>query len=76
MSEKPPRRHSAPDVDDVSRKALRDTIKELSERRFAPWTPSPTETAVFAIAEGLEGLAKGLRDLAASGALAAKVPVK
>jgi hypothetical protein len=58
--------------DPVSRKALQDGIKELFEKNFAPWKPSLTEEAVFQIAEGLEQVAKGLRNLAASGALPAK----
>ena len=57
--------------DPVSREVLRDSIKELRDRHFAPWTPSLTETAVFDIAEGLEQLAKGLRNLAVSGTLPA-----
>jgi hypothetical protein len=65
-----PRRHSAPD--EVSRKALRDGIRELREKHFAPWKPSLTEEAVFQIAEGLEQVAKGLKGVAASGTLPAK----
>jgi hypothetical protein len=67
------RRHSA--TDEVSRKALQAGIKELREKHFAPWTPSLTEGAVFEIAEGLEQVAKGLRNLAASGTLPA-LPAK
>ena len=63
---------SATPDDPVSRKALQDAIKELLEKHFAPWNPSLTEEAVFQIAEGLEQVAKGLRNLAASGKLPAK----
>jgi hypothetical protein len=61
--------HSAPD--EVSRKALRDSIKTLRDKHFAPWKPSLAEEAVFEMAEGLEQVAKGLRNLAASGTLPA-----
>ena len=63
---------SATPDDPVSRKALQDGIKELLEKHFAPWNPSLVEEAVFEIAEGLEQVAKGLRNLAASGKLPAK----
>jgi hypothetical protein len=66
-----PKKKKIPD-DPVSRKALEDGIKELREKHFAPWKPSVTEKAVFQIAEGLEQVAKGLRNLAASGKLPAK----
>lgn len=62
--------HSA--SDEVSRKALRDGIRELRDKRFAPWKPSLAEEALFEMAEGLEQIAKGLRNLAASGTLPAK----
>jgi hypothetical protein len=39
---------------------------------FAFWNLSLTEEAVFQIAEGLEQVAKGLRNLAASAKLPAK----
>jgi hypothetical protein len=39
---------------------------------FAFWNPSLTEEAVFQIAEGLEQVAKGPRNLAASAKLPAK----
>lgn len=58
--------------DPVSRKALWDGIKEVYEKHFAVWNPSLTEEAVFQIAEGFEQVAKGLRNLAASGKLPAK----
>jgi len=56
----------------VSRKALHDAVKEVLEKNFASWNLSLTEEAVFQIAEGLEQVAKGLRNLAASGKLPAK----
>ena len=71
MPKKKKTRLAAPD-DPVSRTALQDGIKELLEKHFAPWNPSLTEEAVFQIAEGLEQVAKGLRNLAASGKLPAK----
>jgi hypothetical protein len=58
--------------DPVSRKSLQDGIKELLEKNFAVWNPSLTEEALFQIAEGLEQVAKVVRNLAASGKLPAK----
>jgi hypothetical protein len=66
------KKSSAIQDDPVSRKALQDGIRELLEKNFAVWNPSLTEEAVFQIAEGLEQIAKGLRNLAASGKLPAK----
>jgi len=57
--------------DPVSRKALQERLKELREKRFAPWEVSPTEEAFFQLAEGLEKIAGALRALAASGTLPA-----
>ena len=72
MNPKKKKPSSIPD-DPVSRKALQARIKELREKHFAPWTPSPAETALFEIAEGLEATANGFRALAASGALAGRL---
>jgi hypothetical protein len=67
---KPPRGHSA--ADEVSRKVLQAGIKTLRDKHFAPWKPSLAEEAILEMAEGLERVAKGLRNLAASGTLPAK----
>jgi len=55
---------SIPD-DPVSRKALQAELRTLRDKHFAPWTPSLAQEAVFQIAEGLEQVSKGLRNLAA-----------
>jgi len=70
-----PKKKKSPAIpadDPVSRKALQDGIRELFEKNFAVWNPSLTDEAVFQIAEGLEKVAKGLRNLASSGKLPAK----
>jgi hypothetical protein len=53
--------------DPVSREFLLTGLRELANRNFASWTVSPTESAVLEIADGLEQVAKGLRNLARAG---------
>lgn len=58
--------------DEVSRKALRDSIKTLCDKHFAPWKISPPEEALFDLAERLEKIGGALRTIAASGKLPPK----
>jgi hypothetical protein len=49
--------------DPISRKALREALKPLFEKHFAPWNPTEREKALFKVATGLETAAQGIRDL-------------